>query len=504
MLRDEIIEEYKKLCEAMDVEKISRDEYRKCGKSTHLIDNIFGSWRAFMDVVGQTVSKTRKTAEIKRTTNANKVVITFAVDGQPINYECLDTLLNYSKINKCDFFILWGQDGKKKTGPGFKKDDFKKIKNYLATEICFDKDKKCQAKDLKISYSSKNPLVNLDKLSNYTTTFIVGSPKQYLRTLPYHPSGQYKIARSTGTISSIKYDSTVSGTLDKQHNTMGGLVLEYSESSQRYIVRELIYKNFMINDMGTIYTSNKKTPPSKDMSVPAMVLGDMHFPEEDEDCIEKTIELINKMNVDKVILHDIFSLNSISHHDLEKPLVQAIKSCSEGFVTLQEEMMTAGRKLDAMAKKCPNATFIVIHSNHDDFLSKYLNGSSWLYDRPNTLTAMRLFVDIAEGKNPFAEYFTSKNVKFLKEHEPLEICGYELGEHGHLGISGARGSAVSYSKTYSKSVSAHTHSPTTHETSVIVGTNSKLLLSYNGGITNWAHDNVAIYGNGTHQHIFLH
>lgn len=503
MLRDEIIEEYKKLCEAMGVDKIARDEYRKCGKSTHLIDNIFGSWRAFMDVVGQTVGKTRRNTEIVRNTNANKVVITFAVDGHPIDQECLDVLLNYSKINKCDFFILWGQDGKKKTGVGFKKDDFKKIKNYLATSVEFDKDKKCQAKDLKISYSTKNPLINLDKLSNYTTTFIVGSPKQYLSILPYHPSGEYKVARSTGTISAIKYDSTVSGSLDKQHNTMGGLVLEYSESSKRYIVRELIYKNFMINDMGVVYTSNKNVKPIKDSSVPAMVLGDMHFPEEDEECVAKTISLINKLNVDKVILHDIFSLNSISHHDIEKPLVQAIKTTNDGFMTLKDEMLEASRKLDAMAKQCPNATFIVVHSNHDDFLAKYLNGSSWLYDRPNTITAMKLFVDIAEGKNPFEGYFTSKNVHFLKEHEALEICGYELGEHGHSGISGARGSALTYSKTYSKSVSAHTHSPSTYETSVIVGTNSKLLLGYNGGITKWAHDNVAIYGNGTHQHIFL-
>lgn len=503
MLKDDIIAEYKQLCEAMQKDKIPRDEYRKYGKSTHLVDNLFGSWGEFMKLVGQTTYQTRATANIVKKTNADKVVVTFAADGQQIDKECLDTLINYSKINSCDFFVLWGKGIKSKKSGGFSKEDYKKIKNYLATDIIFEKDNKCVAKDLKISCSAKNPLINLDKLSNYITTYIVGSPKQYLRTLPYHPSGSYKVARSTGTISIIDYDSTISGSLDRQHHTMGGLVLEYNNESKRYIVRELIYKNFIINDLGNIYTSKTTKAPQKEENIPAMVLGDMHFPEEDEECVEKTISIINNLNVDKVILHDIFSLNSISHHDIDKPLVQATNS-KTGFVTLDDEMKTAGKKLDAMAKRCPNATFIVIHSNHDDFISKYLNSNSFINDRPNVITAMKLFINIVEGNNPFSNYLTADNVKFLPKYDSLEICGYELGEHGHGGISGAKGSPTSYSKTYCKSVSAHTHSPTTMETSVVVGTNSKLKLNYNGGIANWAHDNVIIYGNGTHQHIFLH
>ena len=98
--------------------------------------------------------------------------------------------------------------------------------------------------------------------------------------------------------------------------------------------------------------------------------------------------------------------------------------------------------------------------------------------------------------------YKTKNVEFLPQGSSYEISGFEVGQHGNLGIGGARGSATTYSKTYTKSITAHTHSPQTFESSIIVGTNSKLRLAYNDGISTWAHSNVIIHGNGTYQHIF--
>ena len=494
--RAPMIEDYKQKCEKTG-KKLTRDAYRKVGKfKTCLIERIFGGWNGFIKEIETGVVYSRGKRNIVKQTSNKKVLITSAFDGSDIDMNCWLTLKNYAKVNGCDLFVLWGKANR--AGVMFSKDIYEELEPYLATDIEFTKDKRCVAKDLQISYNQKNPLTNLDKLSNFLTTYIVGSSKQYLKTLPYDPNDTYKVAWSTGTISNIYYDSTVSAQLDKQHHTYGALYLEYNEVSGRYIVRNLVYKNNFIADLNKIYTTDDVMIEDY---IPGMVLGDLHLPEEDEKSINYTTNMIRELKVKTVVLHDIFSFNSISHHDFNLALTRLLNRSPE-TESLETEMCIASEKLDKIAQECPESNFLVIHSNHDDFIRKYLNGCDFTHDTLNVVTAMRLFVDIIDGKNPLSRFLTQKNIEFLPQNTSYQISGFEVGQHGNLGIGGARGSSTSYSKTYTKSIIGHTHSPATFETSIVVGTNSKLQLSYNEGITNWAHSNVIIHGNGSYQHIF--
>lgn len=491
-----MIEDYNKVCKEAG-KNLTRDEYRKVGKyKTFWIDRHFGTWKGFMEEVNAVIVLGRSKRNIVKQTSNKRVLITSAFDGSDIDMNCWLTLKNYAKVNDCDLFVLWGKANK--NGVMFSKDVYKELEPYLATAIEFTKDKYCTAKDLQISYNQKNPLMNLDKLSNFLHTYIVGSAKQYMKVLPYDPNDVYKVAWSTGTISNIYYDTTVPAQLDKQHHTYGALYLEYNELSGRYIVRNLIYKNNFIADLNKIYTTDDVM---NEDYIPGMVLGDLHLPEEDEKSVRYTVNMIRDLKVKTVILHDIFSFNSISHHDYELALTRVMNRTPESE-SLETEMCVSSEKLDEMAAECPNSNFIVVHSNHDDFILKYLNRCNFLHDLPNAVAAARLFVNIYDGENPLSKYIKQKNIEFLPQGSTYEISGFEVGQHGNLGIGGMRGSSTTYSKTYTKSITAHTHSPATFETSIVVGTNSKLKLSYNEGISTWAHSNVLIHGNGTYQHIF--
>ena len=224
-----------------------------------------------------------------------------------------------------------------------------------------------------------------------------------MKILPYDPNDVYKVAWSTGTISNIYYDSTVSGELDKQHHTFGGLYLEYDDLSKRYIVRNLIYKNNFIPDLNKIYTTDDVMHESY---ISGMVLGDMHLPEQDDAAIDYTINMINSLNAKVVVLHDIFSFNSISHHDYDLALTRIMNRTPE-TESLETEMNISGQKLDEIASQCPNTKFIVVHSNHDDFIMKYLNKCNFLHDLPNAIAAARLFVDIYDGTNPLSKYIVA-------------------------------------------------------------------------------------------------
>lgn len=496
-MKEDIVKDFLRLQEEIS-EEVTRRVYRKYGSfSTNLIEKLWGSWGAFISEAGDQIRLSRGKQQITKHTTADKVVITYAVDGENINSECWGAIKNYAKENNCDLFVLWGKP-LGKLGH-FSKNVHKELKPYLATEIVFDNDWRCTAKDLQIPCRQKNPLINLDKLSNNLLTFIVGATKQYMKIMPYAPTDKYKVAWSTGTISIINYDKTVSGELDSQNHTLGALVLEYSKSSRRYIVRNLMYKNGFIADLDKNYT---ECCVSKENYIPAMVLGDLHLPEEDHQSIQSSIKMIQDLKVKYVVLHDIFSFNSISHHDFNLALTRLLKQAPESQ-TLEVELKTASEKLDKIASQCKQTDFYIVHSNHDDFIMKYLNTCDFVHDMPNVLVAMELFLDIAKGQNPLKKYLTESNITFLPQDASLEVSGFELGQHGSIGIGGAKGSPISYSKTYKKSVSAHTHSPQTFETAIVVGTNSQLKLNYNAGITTWAHSNVIIHGNGTYQHIFL-
>ena len=494
--REPMMEDYKLQCKIAD-KKLTRDEYRKVGKyKTFMIERIFGGWNGFIKEIETSVVCARGKRNIVKQTSNKKVVITSAFDGSCIDMNCWLTIKNYAKTNGCDLFVLWGKANK--SSSLFSREVYEELEPYLVTDIEFTKDKTCVAKDLQIPYSQKNPLVNLDKLSNFIHTYIVGSSKQYMKVLPYDPNDVYKVAWSTGTISSICYDSTVSAQLDKQNHTYGAVYLEYNEVSGRYITRNLIYKNNFIADLNKIYTTDDVMIEDY---VPGMVLGDLHLPEEDEKSINYTTNMIRDLKVKTVILHDIFSFNSISHHDFNLALTRLLNRTPENE-SLETEMCIASEKLDEIAAECPNTNFIVVHSNHDDFIMKYLNSCDFTHDTANVVTAMRLFVDIIDGKNPLSKFLRQKNIEFLPQGSTYEISGFEVGQHGNLGIGGMRGSSTTYSKTYTKSITAHTHSPATFESSIVVGTNSKLRLCYNDGISTWAHSNVIIHGNGSYQHIF--
>jgi predicted phosphodiesterase len=89
------------------------------------------------------------------------------------------------------------------------------------------------------------------------------------------------------------------------------------------------------------------------------------------------------------------------------------------------------------------------------------------------------------------------NLHFIPEDQSLEILDTELAIHGHYGANGARGSASAFSKMGPKSITGHTHSPSITDGHMCVGTNSKLDMGYNRGLSSWAHTNAILYSNGS-------
>lgn len=501
LLTEEIKEHFKKLCVAAN-HTLTRSEYRKVNTmqeySSSKIETLWGTWKSFITDVSFTINFNRYNIRKTVKKNVNNIVISSVIDGSDVSFDTLETLIKYSKEEKCQLYILWNKAIK--PNAHFSKNEYDILEPYLVTELNFEKDEACKAVDLLISPSAKNPLQNLDKLSKGLNTIIVSSPKQYLEVLPHDPDTEYKLAVSTGTISLPCYKSNVSGLLDEQNHTLGGLRLEWKNN--RYNIRQLQFKDGYMYDLNKCYS--KDGCVSKDCEVSCMVLGDLHAPETDENAIQETIKVIKKLKPKDVMLHDWISYQSINHHEENKVLTKLL-NITEKTKDLKTEIECALEILNNMAIKCPNSTFNIVHSNHDEFLMKWLNEGEFVKADPaNRVIGCELFANIANGLDPIPSTAFVKNIKLLPICKSIVINGYEVGKHGDIGIAGARGNTNAYVKTYNKSITGHTHSPKIKESGVVVGTLSKLKLSYNkNSISNWAHANCILFKNSTFQLIFI-
>ena len=503
LLNDEIKEHFKKLCIAAN-HTLTRSEYRKLndipGYSSSKIEALWGTWKSFVNDVSCTINFNRYSIRKSVKKSTSDIVITSVIDGSRINFDFLETLINYCEEEKCEFHVLWQKAIK--PNAHFSKDEFEILKPYLVTDLDFQKDPKCKAFDLLIPATSKNPLQNLDKLSKGLNTIVVGSSKQYLDTLPHDLHSNYKIAVSTGTISLSDYKSNVSGKLDEQNHMFGALRLYWDKTKNRYNVRQLQYKNDCMYDINQ-RCYKKEGSVSQGKCVECMVLGDLHAPETDKDALKTTVDMMIKLEPKEVMIHDWMSYQSINHHEEHKVLSKLLNTTEE-TIDLETEFSISLYMMNEIAKVCPKSHFNIVYSNHDEFLMKWLNEGEFVKSNPaNRIIGCELFANIAKGKDIFDGKF-NKNISMLKPGESLKIKGFEVGKHGDNGIAGAKGNVNAYIKSYDKSVTGHTHSPKIKETGVVVGTLSELELSYNKtSISNWAHANCIIYPNETFQLIFV-
>ena len=491
-----IIGDYLEACKLYGKKALTREEYRADGHySTTLIEQTWGSWTNFVDYVDQCKCLGRK--QIATHTNKDKIVITSVFDGSEINYDYLETLENYCKKEKAELFILWGKPIAKDAI--FNEKDYNLLIDYLCTELILDKDPSYTICDVLITPTQVNPFTNVEKLSNGKDNIILGAAKQYMKTLPYKRLDKAHFAYTTGTISNIDYGERINDKLNTKYHTYGAIVLEYNDKKKSYDARNVMFLNGILYDKDKWYTSTKSGSVK---SVKGIVLGDLHFPADDVVAVKKSKEMIKKLHPETVILHDVGDFLSINHHNEHQYLSRQMFT-TMATSSLRTELDFVFKKLKDLTQDFKNTTFYIASSNHDDFIKKWLDTGDYPKDRVNAEIGHELYLMYLKGGNVF-DMANCSNVKKAKRDDTLDICGYSVLEHGDGGLGGGRGSTTTYTKMFDRAIVGHTHSPEIYQSTIHVGTLSKLSMVYNDkGGTTWAHANVVIYDNGAFQMVFI-
>lgn len=336
-----------------------------------------------------------------------------------------------------------------------------------------------------------------------------------MQSVAAHKGEPAKFNYTTGCVTLRNYLQMKAGLKAEFHHCYGALLVEVT-SEGRWYVRQI-----NADSTGAFYDLDRHVKDGKVTTghrVEAITWGDVHASR-----IDKGVALLawgsdgmlDTLRPKFQFMHDLFDGESVNRHDRGN-FHTAFKKRMTGKDDVQSELHGAARLLnDAQRDWCET---VIVASNHDDFLRRWLVEVDYRHDIQNArfhLEAQLAFVKAVEERQPapnFLEFglkwvneqnwvdqkFDLSKVRFLRIDESFRVCRgqIECGMHGHLGPDGVKGSPMALSKVGRRANTGHTHSAGIFDGLYVAGTSSVLDHGYNVGPSSWSHSHVVTYPNG--------
>lgn len=413
--------------------------------------------------------------------------------------------------------------------------------------------------NLKIKYVNTNEK-SASAITGYSAmepgkSLIFAGIKQEFTPLPTKKGSHPRMHISTGTISANHHRSSINHNLSahsrsiqkaESNHFFGGWLVE-KHSDRIFIPTQIMMpgeKNFTI--YGRKYSKTGVTYKAPD----GYVFGDSHDAEKNVSAIQDSLDYSKTLGIKECAVHDIFDCMSSNAHDHDKLCLGSYKAL-RGKSSTSIEMKDLVETFNVFTKVFKKVN--VVDSNHDDMLRRALDSQKMLKDRENSLLAALLLpaaifsyferdeegLDIATivnraygiPKDRFLKHFgflkdaprllefavdlfgveRADQINWLDLESQLRIGGFDLSEHGHKGSNGAKGSLLTFSKTFYKSITGHTHTPSQSNYNLSVGHNTDTRPGHRplyalGGTSTWMIADAMVYENegceGVAHHVF--
>jgi len=339
----------------------------------------------------------------------------------------------------------------------------------------------------------------LPRTGKRDSSIIVASPKQRLL---YTATGIDKLPHAimgTGAITRPAYERTaISGYMAEYDHVMGAVIVEIKNDEIFHFRQVQFDEHGGFVDLGTYVRGNKITK----MKPSAMVLGDWHSGKCMASVVNASKTITTQLGIPRWILHDIFDGGSVSHHNEGKLLLLAMKAGKQEL-NLDMELNNLTQDLKWMTTFLKE--IVIVKSNHDEHLERYLDEGRFMKDPANTELSITLAGAMLKGNSP-VQYYVEQGLKsdkliWLKRDESYMIAGIECGAHGDKGANGSKGSIGSLEKAFGDCVFGHAHTPQILRGAWCVGTTTDTHADYGAGPSSWMNTHCLVYPNGSRQMI---
>lgn len=362
--------------------------------------------------------------------------------------------------------------------------------------------------DVRVQPTASSPLSGFEGMT-HTESAILAHTKIQSKTVATPQSRMPKLLSTTGAATVRNYTDSRAGKQGEFHHTLGALLVEIkgSKFQIRRINADKKTGAFIELDhwYGVDWTKSGIgiAPPAL-----ALVHGDTHVGSTDPAVVKAQDHLAKYVKTQHRVWHDLLDGYSVNPHHFGNPFIAVAKVMS-GRGDARAEMLAALNFIEA--RRAPGVTHVVVGSNHDDMLTRWIMSQDWRNAPGNaefyleTALAMvrgtKMTPNGTEFPSPFAywgrkHFNNGDDVKFLDQDESFTLKEIEFGMHGHLGPNGARGSIKNIRRVGVKSMIGHTHSPGEDEGTMQVGTSTHLKLEYTRGPSSWLNTDGLVYANG--------
>lgn len=449
-------------------------------------------------------------AKKKKLKKSKYYLITWAQNNTALHKEFYKNLLAYKDFLNAELLVVAGMyrnPTSLKADSLLKLKEAKKAISWDIEEDYLDANRHnvhkflMVASDIRVQPTAYNPLSSFEGISGLESC-IIGHPKQHLQTLPVLEGHPHKILMSTGSCTVPNYTQTKAGAKGVFDHVIGAVIIEVRDE-ETFHPRN-INADDVTGEFNDLCHNVKDGVVTMNTSLEGIVLGDLHVGSHSESVMDTTFNLMSVIKPKKVILHDVFDGFSISHHHEKLPFLKFLK-LKNGDNDLMSEI---DYTLNYLEKFSEFEDVVLVRSNHDYHLDRYLNERDWKKDIHNSLAYMKLAIPLLEGKasKGIFQYLVDERYPeytCLYEGESYMVKGIETGMHGDKGANGARGSSTGFRKLSVKTITGHSHSPNINGGSYVVGTSTNLRLEYNKGLSSWMNAHVTIDDLGKRQLILL-
>jgi len=460
------------------------------------------------------------------TKNISRYLVTSAEKGAPLHGAFLTSLEQYAEAVDAQILVI-PLDGKHpdedEIHPRISANP-----NIVIVEDDMPLNKRLSIIQFYIKPSQRNPLTGLGHLVQLKNSAIVGATKQHMLPKANSNKDLPKILMSTGVITRPNYKETRVGKLATEEHTYGALYVEVNEENFQFRqIQAMADGSF--TDFAIEFKGNGKPVAVRPE---ALVLGDIHTGSTCPVVLQKALELIHRLSPKYLVLHDLFDGQSVNHHEEEHYINRSQTFARNDLFT---ELNACGQMVELLLSAGPaDMQIVVVKSNHDEFLTRYLQAGKFATDPRNLWISSLLAALVSKPsplpagpgiKTPFGTIAVTltqpaktdapdileegialafkkfKRVKFLKRTDDFKLRGWQLGCHGDRGANGKKSSGFAELMEHTgKSITGHKHSPGIFRDAFVVGTSTVLNLDYAAGApSSWMNTHAVLYPNGKAQ-----
>jgi len=437
----------------------------------------------------------------KRKLNKSKYyIITCAQNNSKLNEEFWENIIAYSKFLKAEIHVTLNRYKNPTSTFDSSEDKWDNaIIPYSDAKRHLIHKKLELLSDIKIQPTASNPLSGMEGISG-SASCIFGHPKMQMKVIPALEGYEPKMMFTTGSVTKSNYTDSKAGKKGEFHHVYGFVIVEIKDSETFFIRQVTALKNGSFTDLIHQVRDGKVTKINK---VAYVNLGDKHLGSHCHIVEKKQIELLNYFKPSNTIVHDLFNGTSVNHHNEKDPIKKyALQLTGDNLIKREVNNMFD------WASKWLKYNLVVISSNHNDWVDKYIKSMDWKKDVPNAVEYMRYAQILLSGnaKNGLIAYLLSEKfgskIRTIGRNDKFCISGIELSQHGDVGPNGSRGNLSAFRKLSTKMDVMHTHTPARADGVMYGGTSSILRQDYITGASNHLPADIICHLDGKRQHIF--